>query len=41
LISGRIEVLVVLRAELIVGEERNRVAWAFLVHLDTGRKDMN
>src|SRR5882672_9244677 len=41
LISGRIEILIVLRGELVVCEERNRVAWTFPVKLDTPWKDMD
>ena len=41
LISCRIEILVVLRGELVVCEERNRVAWTFLVKLDTRRKGID
>jgi hypothetical protein len=41
LISGRIEILVILCGELIVGEKSNGAAWAFLVKLDAGRKDVD
>jgi hypothetical protein len=41
LISCGIEILVVLRGELVVGEERNGVSWAFLVKLDSRRKGMD
>src|SRR5260221_4797317 len=41
LISGRVEILVVLRGELVVGEECNRVAWTFLIKLDTRWKGMD
>jgi hypothetical protein len=41
LISGRIQILIVLRGELIIREERNRVTWTFLVKFDTGRKNMD
>src|SRR5260370_28822374 len=41
LISGRIEILIVLRGELVVCEERNRVAWTFLIKLDTRRKGLD
>jgi hypothetical protein len=41
LISGRIKVLVVLRGELVVCEECDRVAWTFLVKLDTRRERMD
>jgi hypothetical protein len=41
LISGRIQILIVLRRELIVREERNRVTWILLVKFDTGGKDMD
>ena len=41
LISGRIEMLVVLRGELIIREECNRVAWTFLIELDARRKGMD
>ena len=40
LVSGRIQILIVLRGELIIREERNRVTWTFLIKFDTGRKDM-
>ena len=40
LISGRIQILIVLRGELVVREECNRVASTFLVKLDTRRKNM-
>ena len=32
--------LIVLRGELVVCEECNRVTWTFLIKLDTRRKDM-
>jgi hypothetical protein len=38
LISGRIEIFVVLRGELVVCEKCNRVAWTFLIKLDTRRE---
>src|ERR1700692_1507328 len=41
LISGRIELRVVLRCELIVCEERNRVARASLIKLDARRKGID
>ncbi len=41
LISGRIQMLIVLRSELVVGEECNRVAWTFLIKLDARRKGMD
>jgi hypothetical protein len=41
LISGRIEILIVLRAELVVGEEGNRVPRTSLIHLDTSRKNVD
>jgi hypothetical protein len=41
LISGRIEILVVLRGELIVCEECNRVAWTLLIKLDARREGMD
>src|SRR5216683_1782790 len=41
LISGRIQILIVLRSELVVCEERNRVTRTFLIKLDAGWKDMN
>src|SRR5258708_34495722 len=41
LISGRIQILIVLRGELVVCEECHRVTWTFLVKLDTRRKDMD
>src|SRR5882672_9153237 len=41
LISGRIEMLVVLRGELVVREECNRMTWTFLIKLDTRRKDID
>ena len=33
--------LIVLRGELVVCEECNRVTWTFLIKLDTRRKDMD
>ena len=33
--------LIVLRSELVVGEECNRVAWTFLIKLDARRKGMD
>jgi hypothetical protein len=41
LISGRIEMLVVLRGELIIREECDRVTRAFLIKLDTVWEDMD
>jgi hypothetical protein len=41
LISGRIQILIVLRGELVVCEECNRVTRTFLIELDTGWKDMD
>src|SRR5260370_20691569 len=41
LISCRVEILIVLRGELVVCEERNRMAWTFPIKLDTRRKDMD
>jgi hypothetical protein len=41
LISGRIEILVVLRGELIICEECNRVTGALLIELDARRKAMD
>jgi hypothetical protein len=41
LISGRIEMLVVLRGELVVCEERNRVSWTLLIKLDALREGMD
>jgi hypothetical protein len=41
LISGRIQILIALRGELVVCEECNRVTWTFLVKLDTSWKDMD
>jgi hypothetical protein len=41
LISGRIQILIILRGELVVCEECNRVTWTFLIKLDTGWKDMD
>ena len=41
LIPGRIEILIVLRGELVVCEQRNRVAWMFLIKLDTRWKDVD
>src|ERR1700730_10444324 len=41
LISGRIEILIVLRGELVVCEECNRVTWTFPIKLDTRRKSMD
>jgi hypothetical protein len=38
LISGRIEILVILRRELVICEQCNRVAWIFLVKLDARRE---
>ncbi len=38
LIPGGVKILIVLRGELVVCEERNRVAWMFLIKLDTRRK---
>jgi len=40
LVSGMIEILIVLRGELIVCEERNRVSWTLLIKLDTCRKNI-
>src|SRR5882724_8928536 len=40
LISGRIEILIVLRGELVICEKCNRVAWMFLIKLDPRRKGM-
>jgi hypothetical protein len=33
--------LVVLRGELVIREERNRVAWTFFIKLDTRRKGLD
>src|SRR5258708_18249215 len=41
LISGRIEILIILRGELIVREKSNRAAWTFRIKLDTRRKSMD
>jgi hypothetical protein len=41
LISGRIEMFVVLRGELIFREQCNGVAWTFLIELDARRKGMD
>ena len=41
LISGRIEILIILRGELVVREECNRVTWTFLIKLDARRKHMD
>src|SRR6202048_1547194 len=41
LISGRIEMLIILRGELVVCEKCNRVARTFLIKLDTRRKSMD
>jgi len=41
LISGAIQILIVLRGELVVREECNRMTWTFLIKLDTRRKDMD
>src|SRR5882757_9418856 len=41
LIPGRIQILIVLRRELVVSEERDGVTWTFPVKLDTGWKDMD
>jgi hypothetical protein len=41
LISGRIQMLIVLSSELIIREECDRVTWPFIVKLDTGWKDMD
>jgi hypothetical protein len=41
LISRRIEMLIVLRGELIIREECNRVTQAFLIKLDTGWQDLD
>jgi hypothetical protein len=41
LISGRIQMLIVLSSELIIREECDRVTWTFIVKLDTGWKDMD
>src|SRR5229473_1451008 len=41
LISGRIEILVVLRGELVVREQRNRVASRILIKLHTCREGMD
>jgi len=38
LISGRIEILIALRGELVVCEERNAMAWTFLIKLDARRE---
>ena len=41
LISGRIEILIVLRGELVVCEECNGVTWTFRIKLDTRRKGID
>src|SRR6266851_8759224 len=41
LIPGRIQIFIVLRGELVVREECNRMTWTFLVKLDAGWEDMN
>ena len=41
LISGGIQILIVLRGELVVRENCNRVAWTFLIKLDARRKGMD
>jgi hypothetical protein len=41
LISGRIQMLIVLRSELIIREERDRVTWTAIIKLDNGWKDMD
>jgi hypothetical protein len=41
LISGRIEILIVPRGELVVGEKCNRVAWTSLIKLDPRRKGVD
>src|SRR5258708_27814278 len=41
LISGRIQILIILRGELVVCEECNRVTRTCLIKLDTRRKNMD
>jgi hypothetical protein len=41
LISGGIQIFIVLRGELVVCEECNRASWTFRIKLDTGWKDMD
>src|SRR6266700_485191 len=41
LISRGIQILIVLRRELVVCEERDRVTWTFLIRLHTRRKDLD
>src|SRR5450631_4034807 len=41
LIPSGVEILIVLRGELVVRKERNRVTWTFFIKLDTRRKGMS
>src|SRR3984893_11059828 len=41
LISGRIQLLIVLRSKLIIREECDRVTWTAIIKLDTGWKDLD
>src|SRR5882757_9011239 len=41
LIPGGIQILIVLRGELVICEDCNRMTWTFLIELDAGWKDMD
>ena len=41
LISGGIQIFIILRGELVVCEECHRVPWTFRIKLDAGWKDMD